>query len=57
VRLAGEEFILAYCPANGLVIQGTSIAASAESIEVEPFTAVFGGGIFGASGEVVVTVA
>lgn len=57
IRLAGSEFILSYCPTAGLSINGTAISATAESIEFEPFTATFGGGIFGATGEVVVTVA
>jgi hypothetical protein len=57
ICFAGEEFILAYCPTVGMVIRGPLVTIPADSFEVEPFAAIFCGGIFGAAGEVVVTVA
>jgi hypothetical protein len=55
--VAGNEFLLTYCCTNGLVIRARSKSTPVESIEFEPFTAIFPGTIFGAEGKVVVTVA
>lgn len=57
MRSGGAEFLVAFCSTAGLVIRGNAAVAEAEAIEAEPFTAVFGGHIFGTSAKVVVTVA
>ncbi|HEV3437820.1 MAG TPA: hypothetical protein VG122_10700 [Gemmata sp.] len=57
IPVARDEFLLTYCCMSGLVIRAKSKSTPVESIEFEPFTAIFPGTIFGAEGKVVVTVA
>jgi hypothetical protein len=56
-RFDHEDFMLAYCPTDGLVIRSKSKSAAAKSIEAEPFSALFSGKIFGMVEDIAVTIA
>jgi hypothetical protein len=52
-----HEYFLELHPKNGLKIHGDSKSVTAESIDINPFAALFPGKIFGSTGDVVVTIA
>jgi hypothetical protein len=57
VSVGGADYQLFLDPGAGLVIRSGSFLAPCATLDVEPFSATFPGEVFGASAEVVVTLA